>query len=628
MDLRLNLDDIDFERLLEKGRSSIPGLAPDWTDHNIHDPGIMLIELLAFEAEAQIYALSRLRRDEQLAYAKMLGVAPQRPVPATALIWPVEQNPAWPPGKGPFDRVLAEGTLATPDYPEAPSFATDTTQFLTNAKLAKVASHFADGRVADQTQINSKSGATFLPFGPTPCVDDSLVLSFTGKLDMADKKAVLILGVETPTPRTSRIAARPGRSWLRASLQDDNGSQALDIVQDTTEGMLQSGVIILARPHRRQTGAGFDIVIQSAPGGLLRPPRLRRIGPNVVPVLQRTKQHEEAPVIGTGLPDQTYLLREQGWVEKPAFTVTELEFGGNSVWRQVEDFESSSPDDPDFTFDPVEGLIRFGNGINGRALPANATLTVDYFTCRGTEGNLPAGLGWNVAGLAGIYGVNGEPCSGGNNTDRLDDLKVKAIEQCFRKEPYVTSGDLAAAARGLADLGVARAVELAPDSGKLRGTRVLLAVACRDAEGVSTAESDAWLETIRVRLAPRVPLGQRLVVAPPRYVEIRITARLTVARTANVAMVRTAAAKCLADNLAAVDPKFPDKSWPFGRDVAALTVKAWLRGIDGVTKVSDVVLHQSGTPVETKIAIGPAELPKLVFAADDLTFQQAGETRG
>ena len=52
--LQLVLDDIDFERLLELGRSVIPTIAPAWTDHNTHDPGIMLTELVAWIADAQV----------------------------------------------------------------------------------------------------------------------------------------------------------------------------------------------------------------------------------------------------------------------------------------------------------------------------------------------------------------------------------------------------------------------------------------------------------------------------------------------------------------------------------------------------------------------------------------------
>ena len=46
-----NLDDKTFEQLIEEARALIPRFAPEWTDHNLHDPGITFMELFAWLAE-------------------------------------------------------------------------------------------------------------------------------------------------------------------------------------------------------------------------------------------------------------------------------------------------------------------------------------------------------------------------------------------------------------------------------------------------------------------------------------------------------------------------------------------------------------------------------------------------
>lgn len=51
VDLRLSLDDTDFDTLVETARATIAAQSPAWTDHNIHDPGIMLSELMAWVAD-------------------------------------------------------------------------------------------------------------------------------------------------------------------------------------------------------------------------------------------------------------------------------------------------------------------------------------------------------------------------------------------------------------------------------------------------------------------------------------------------------------------------------------------------------------------------------------------------
>ena len=51
------LFDRRFQDLVEIGRARLRPLAPNWTDHNAHDPGITLMELLAWVAEAQLYSV-------------------------------------------------------------------------------------------------------------------------------------------------------------------------------------------------------------------------------------------------------------------------------------------------------------------------------------------------------------------------------------------------------------------------------------------------------------------------------------------------------------------------------------------------------------------------------------------
>src|SRR6185369_12067560 len=53
------LDDRTYAALSDRARALIPSLAPDWTDHNPSDPGIVLVELLAWLAEMVLYRIDR-----------------------------------------------------------------------------------------------------------------------------------------------------------------------------------------------------------------------------------------------------------------------------------------------------------------------------------------------------------------------------------------------------------------------------------------------------------------------------------------------------------------------------------------------------------------------------------------
>jgi phage-related baseplate assembly protein len=58
----LPLPDLDtrrFDDLVSEMRALIPQLAPDWTNHNISDPGITLVELMAWVVEVNLYRANR-----------------------------------------------------------------------------------------------------------------------------------------------------------------------------------------------------------------------------------------------------------------------------------------------------------------------------------------------------------------------------------------------------------------------------------------------------------------------------------------------------------------------------------------------------------------------------------------
>ena len=50
-----NLDDRDYNSLVQEALALIPAHAPEWTDHNPSDPGITLVELFAYLTEMLIY---------------------------------------------------------------------------------------------------------------------------------------------------------------------------------------------------------------------------------------------------------------------------------------------------------------------------------------------------------------------------------------------------------------------------------------------------------------------------------------------------------------------------------------------------------------------------------------------
>ena len=81
-----NLDNRTFENLVDEMRALIPRYAPDWTDHNLSDPGMTLIDLFAWLAEAMIYRLNRIPQGSEARFLELLGAGFRSARPATATL--------------------------------------------------------------------------------------------------------------------------------------------------------------------------------------------------------------------------------------------------------------------------------------------------------------------------------------------------------------------------------------------------------------------------------------------------------------------------------------------------------------------------------------------------------------
>ncbi len=81
-----NLDTRSWADLVEEGRALIPRYAARWTDHNVHDPGITLIELFAWLIETDIYRTNHISQRSRLKFLRLIGFPPRPPRPARAVL--------------------------------------------------------------------------------------------------------------------------------------------------------------------------------------------------------------------------------------------------------------------------------------------------------------------------------------------------------------------------------------------------------------------------------------------------------------------------------------------------------------------------------------------------------------
>jgi hypothetical protein len=77
-----NLDDRTWRDIIEEAIKMIPTHCPEWTDHNPSDPGITILELMAWMTEMIIYRLNRVPEKNYIKFLELMGTSLRTSQPA------------------------------------------------------------------------------------------------------------------------------------------------------------------------------------------------------------------------------------------------------------------------------------------------------------------------------------------------------------------------------------------------------------------------------------------------------------------------------------------------------------------------------------------------------------------
>ncbi len=83
---QFTLDDERFAEIAERARNGIERILPEWTDHNLHDPGITVLELFAWMKEMQQFHMDQITKAHRLSYLHLMGAAPETIKAAEAVV--------------------------------------------------------------------------------------------------------------------------------------------------------------------------------------------------------------------------------------------------------------------------------------------------------------------------------------------------------------------------------------------------------------------------------------------------------------------------------------------------------------------------------------------------------------
>lgn len=631
-----------FGDLVQMGRSRLPSLAPDWTDHNVHDPGITLLELLAWVTEAQIYSLSRSRRDERSAYAALMGIRPHGTRPARGLIWPDHDDPSSPAATISRTMVIERDAAVHMSKSDEPTFIPSHRILWIPARIAALTTHLADGATVDHTGANRRGGPAFKPFGEVGGPGDTLrmKLEATGVTPLLrpdrPRDAYLVIGVRADAARAgnaARILPDAGNlnSPLEVTFVSDMTRVPLRIVEDTTDGFIRTGACVLD-VSGVQDESRSAILEFHAPRGFNRAPRTLRIEPNVVPVVQRQEISE--PHRLRGLPDEGFDLGTPGLAFEPGSAPVTIEISGpngTEVWERRERLSDCGPSDRVYEFDPAAGHVKFGNGVNGEMPPAEAEISVSYTVSQGAGGNIASNRKWIVHGISGLFGVNPDPIEGGEDpSGGLEQRRVARLA-VSNAHALVSAADIAEAARALPGLEVARAWMMPPQAGDVAtGTMRLIVMQARPTrdEPQTIPETTRWLDAVRRALAPRIPLGSRLVVAAPRYVGFTIRARIEAEPRRDPAQVRQSVLDQLKKRLTLVNSGSSTTQRPFGLPVTNRDLTAWIQALPDVRRVTQLQIRLADGGVSNEVKVPRNGLPRPDFAQSEIEFVRPATAGG
>jgi predicted phage baseplate assembly protein len=606
-----DLDDRRFQGLVDDAKRLVQQRCPEWTDHNVHDPGVTLIETFAFMVDQLMYRLNRVPDRLYVTFLDLIGVGLLPPAAARAAVTFHLSAPREHPLTVPAGTEVSTQRI---DFDEAIIFSTVRDLTIVPCALERLATAATRADAVDRSDDLLSSRAVRC-FSEVPDVGDALLVGLTA----AVPSHVVALRLDCDLEGVGVVPTNPPLAW---EAWDGSTWSPCEVERDETGGLNEAGDVLLHVPASHQVAtimrhrAGWlrcrVTPIVEGQTGYDRSPMIRgvtafSIGGTVESVHADTVR-DEAVGLSEGVPGQRFTVSRPPVILGDEPFVVEVAAGdGWREWSAVDSFAASGPTDRHVQIDPTTGELRFGPAVreadgsltlHGAVPPKAAPLRIpSYRTGGGRRGNVSRGaltvLRSSIPFVSRVE--NRRPGTGGIDGESVEAAKVRGPLALRTRDRAVTAEDYEQLARQAAS-GIARVRCVSSGEGAdAGGVRILVIPAAAD-DGTGRLRfedlvpSEHLLTRVTEYLDQRRVVGARLVVEPPYYQGITIVARLT-------ARGRTQPERLRDDALAALYRYFnpltggPDgHGWPFGRPAQAGEVFAVLQGLPGTEMVDEVNL--------------------------------------
>ena len=481
-----NLDDRTFQNLVDDAKRLVQQRCPEWTDHNVSDPGVTLIEAFAQMVDQLIYRLNRVPDRNYIKFLELIGVELRPPAAARGKVtfWLSAPQPQ-------TVVVRRETEVATPrtDVADPVVFSTVKDLDIVPCSFDRAGAMSAGGEAVDHSTA-LRAGGEFECFQRSPQPGDALLIG----LSNAVPSCAVVIRMDC---RVRGVGVRPDWPPLIWEAWTGSGWTACDLERDETGGMNKAGDVILHVPENHETSilarnrAGWLrcrlLVPEEGQPTYTASPRVLSvsaftIGGTARMVHAQVIRNEDIGV-SDGTPAQRFPLQRRPvvpWEEPGVLQV--IDETGATDWTAVEHFAESSADDTCFHVDAFAGEVQFGPAVRqsdgslrqyGGVPPKGANLRLAvYRTGGGVSGNVATGqvrvLKTSVPYVARVE--NRTPAVGGARAEDIEDAKLRGPLVLRSRGRAVTAEDFVELTKQVAP-EIARVHCVGADGG---GVRVLV----------------------------------------------------------------------------------------------------------------------------------------------------------
>ncbi|HVC79498.1 MAG TPA: putative baseplate assembly protein [Chloroflexota bacterium] len=633
------LDDRKFQDLVDECKRMIPHFTPEWTDHNVSDPGVTLIELFAWMTELLLYRVNQVPRRNYIKFLELIGISLESPQPARAeilfrLAAPLQASVLIPAG-------TEVATLRTTTQASI-IFATEQPLEIQVPILAHVLVSRDEFAYRDYMLALRNPTLRVPIFEEPPKPDNAFYLGFAG--DLAGHTLMIDLDCEIEgigvDPKNPPLAWEyydgSLRNWRQVNLETDG-----------TGGLNKAGQVLLhipltSRPReldrRRATWIRCRI-IPSPPGrrGYSSSPRILAASARALGGSTMASHSEVIPLdlVGRsdGNPGQAFFLSSPPILPRREGETIEVERETPGIfdpWEEITDFSASGPNDLHFTCDSVQGKIQFGpairlaNGIErqyGAVPPRGRSIRFTrYRVGGGRVGNVGAQtltqLKTSLPYVAWV--TNPQPAVGGTEAETLDAALMRGPLVLRSSPRAVTAEDFERLAReGSPDVARCRCkYAKEQDDGMAGSVHLVLVPKMPTTESVVPPEELALSDTLRTTvqdfLDARRMITIRMVLSPPQYQAVSVRLEVFAKPKANKALVKTEVEKALYRFVHPTVGGEDGTGWPFERGLFISDIYGLLQlmpNVDHLSSVHFVVIdaHGAERPVTGDMAVVPAD---------------------